>query len=200
MKIISILNSKGGTGKTTMAINIANCLSLDGKRSVILDADPQESCIDWMNARKSPLIPVLGIGEVVKDDYDYIIVDGPSKIENIIGRLVAQSDFVIIPITMSPLDIWDSRAIVNAVKKSQKDKNGRPVARFLFNRVIKNTKIRNDIESAIRELDIECFKSIVSQRIVFPDSLKNGECVFNSKNDDAKLEIQKVCEEVKELI
>ncbi|MFL1887601.1 AAA family ATPase, partial [Klebsiella pneumoniae] len=49
--IISVLNQKGGVGKTTLSVNIAARLAADGARVLLLDADPQGSALDWAAAR-----------------------------------------------------------------------------------------------------------------------------------------------------
>src|SRR5215469_16559215 len=59
--ILSILNQKGGTGKTTIAVHVAAGLARDA-RVLLIDADPQASALDWAAARKAnPLFPVVGL-------------------------------------------------------------------------------------------------------------------------------------------
>ncbi|MGC8703773.1 MAG: AAA family ATPase, partial [Thiomonas sp.] len=50
MKIIALLNEKGGTGKSTVATNLASALHLRGRRVVLVDADPQGTTRDWRSA------------------------------------------------------------------------------------------------------------------------------------------------------
>src|SRR5687767_265706 len=60
--IISILNQKGGVGKTTVALHITAGLSQEGHRVLLVDADPQGSARDWAAARQTPaLFPVVGM-------------------------------------------------------------------------------------------------------------------------------------------
>ena len=58
--IISILNQKGGVGKTTLAVHLATGLSRQGGRVLLIDADPQTSALDWSASREeAPLFPVV---------------------------------------------------------------------------------------------------------------------------------------------
>jgi chromosome partitioning protein len=49
--IISVINQKGGVGKTTLCTNLAGALAAEGRRVLVIDADPQGSALDWAAAR-----------------------------------------------------------------------------------------------------------------------------------------------------
>ena len=52
--IIAVINQKGGAGKTTIALNLAAALAAEGKRVLLVDADPQQTAQDWAAVRLSP--------------------------------------------------------------------------------------------------------------------------------------------------
>lgn len=60
--IISLLNQKGGVGKTTLAIHLATGIARQKKRVLLIDADPQASSLDWSATREADgLFPVIGL-------------------------------------------------------------------------------------------------------------------------------------------
>ena len=61
MTIISVLNQKGGSGKTTISSNLAHAIALDGHKVLLVDSDPQGSLRDWNEANGEELLPVVGL-------------------------------------------------------------------------------------------------------------------------------------------
>ena len=60
--ILAVLNQKGGSGKTTVAVHLAMAWVRQGARVLLIDADPQGSALDWSAARTvPPALPVLGL-------------------------------------------------------------------------------------------------------------------------------------------
>ena len=62
--IVSVLNQKGGVGKTTIAVNLAACFSRTGQRVLLIDADPQGSALAWSGVRQvEPHFIVVGMAK-----------------------------------------------------------------------------------------------------------------------------------------
>jgi chromosome partitioning protein len=72
--IVSILNQKGGSGKTTIATNIARALQIGGSKVLLVDADPQGSARDWAVANEEQPVPVIALDrpQLLKNDIKMI--------------------------------------------------------------------------------------------------------------------------------
>lgn len=207
--IISILNQKGGSGKTTIAVNVARGLQLEGHKVLIIDADSQASARDWYAAGDAELTPVVGIDRptLEKDirlfnkDYDFIIIDGPPKLENMAIAAIKCSNVVLIPVQPSPYDIWATEDLVDLIKARQSLANGCPKAAFIISRRIVNTKLGKAIRSVLSEYELPVFTYGTYQRTAYAKTVETGSTVLDAKpNSDAAQEIRAIVTELKEFI
>jgi chromosome partitioning protein len=109
--IISIVGQKGGTGKSTLACNIASILSKEGK-TLLIDTDNQCTTTQWFNVRykkvKGNKVKILQSTEklnTVKKLYDFIIVDVAGKDSKELRKIINSSDVLLIPVRPSLVDI-----------------------------------------------------------------------------------------------
>jgi chromosome partitioning protein len=201
MRVISFLNPKGGSGKTTSVINVGSCLARSGKRVAVVDTDPQMSVTNWSKAEKSMFDVYTASSEkdvyqVRKElsDYDYVIIDGAGSLSVITSAGVMVSDLVIIPVSPSPLDFSATGSVVDVLEAQAYN---RPVeARFLITRKIDQATMLSVLKESIAQTKIQLFRTAITQRQSYIKSILEGESVFESNDNAAKGEIEILTREI----
>lgn len=209
MEIWSLLNGKGGVGKTTLAINLAHALYLEGARVCLIDTDPQGSVREWQEAGKWDLYPVFAMdtkqsfkgirNALTSAGYDYLIVDTAGRIEEMVGIAITVSDKIIIPVQPSPFDVWASHEVADAAYRYQSMFKGSPAATFVINRFIKNTNLSKEVKEALAVYELPCCQNVVTNRVGYSHCATSGQTVFTMKQKDLCDEINNLLEELKKL-
>ncbi|MEM9670902.1 MAG: ParA family partition ATPase [Pseudomonadota bacterium] len=203
--IISVLNQKGGVGKTTIAVNLASAATLYGNRVLLVDADPQASAQAWSSARQiEPIFPVVGMAKPTlhKDlpslaaKYDLVIIDGAPRVNDLGRATILASDMVMMPVQPSPYDVWATNDTVSLIQEAQQYKEDLSAA-FLINRRIPNTAVGRDVREALAEFPFPTLETTIGQRVIFAESANLGLSVFEADPDcPAASEIGQLCEEL----
>jgi chromosome partitioning protein len=205
MKVISVLNQKGGVGKTTLAIHVATGLALKKRRVLLIDADPQGSALDWAAAREGePLFPVVGLPKAslhkelpaVAKGYDLVLIDGPPRVYDVARSAIMASDLILVPVQPSPYDVWAAHEIVDLLKEASVYKQDLKIV-FVINRKIANTAIGRDVTEALSGYPIPVLKAKISQRVAFAESATQGKSVFEfAPNSQASREMKDLINEI----
>lgn len=209
MMIISLLNQKGGVGKTTLAVNLAMGLAISGNRVMLVDADPQGSSLTWSGNREGEgPFPVVGIPKPtlhkelpkLADNYDFIIVDGPPRVYDVTRSAILASDLILIPVTPSPYDVWATEETVKVITEVKPFKEDLK-SFFVINRKIMNTVIGRDVIDALAGYDIPVMKSQLCQRVGFAETAGEGKTVLETAPESpASDEIRALIKEILEAL
>lgn len=206
--VIAVLNQKGGSGKTTIATNLAHALKRDGYTVLLIDSDPQGSARDWNEASGGNIIPVVGLDretlakdlQAISQGYDWIVIDGAPQIAKLSAAAVKAADLVLIPVQPSPYDIWACADLVDIIAARREVTNGKPKAAFVISRAIKNTKLSGEINQALSDYGLPVLKASTTQRVVYPTTAAEGLTVFSDPSSDAAREINTLKKEVLEVL
>lgn len=195
--IISILNQKGGTGKTTLSVNLTRAYHLHHQNALLVDSDQQGSSQKWHERSGGELIdmtclPLNTLHKDIlkyKDRYSRIIIDGVPRVSDVTICAIKAADLILVPVQPSPYDIWATEDLVRNIKDRIEMTEGRTKAAFIITRKIIGTKIGNEIYSELSQLGLPVFENGTSQRISYVTSVKEGVSVLDNeylKTESAK--------------
>lgn len=207
-QIIAVLNQKGGSGKTTIATNLAHALKLAEANVLLVDADPQGSARDWNEANGGQLLPVVGLDretlpvdlKAIMSGYDFVVIDGAPQIAKLAAAAVKTADVVLIPVQPSPYDIWAAADLVEVIKARQDITEGKPAAAFVISRAIKHTKLSGEVTEALNGYGFPILPHGTTQRVIYPTSAASGQTVFSEPNNPAIAEIEAIAKDILELL
>ncbi len=206
---ISILNQKGGVGKTTITSNLGEAFKRSGVSILLVDSDPQGSLRDWNEASEGEILPVVGLDRAtlakdiqsIKDQYDLVLIDGAPQSGKLAAAAIKAADLVLIPVTPSPYDVWACSDLVEALKARQEVADGKPPARFLISRARKNTRLSGDLAEALSGYDIPTLQAGTIHREIYAQTAADGLTVFHDKHpSDATSEIDAIKNEIMEIL
>jgi chromosome partitioning protein len=174
LKRIVVLNPKGGSGKTTLAVNIAGYMAWRGHRTALMDRDPQGSSTRWVRKRKPSQPAIHGISAFerdsrttrawqmrVPDGTERLIIDTPAAVDaHTLPDLVRDAYKIIVPVLPSDIDLHAcSRCIADLllVAKIKREENKIGV---VANRVRKNTLVYQSLMKFLQSLRIPIVATI----------------------------------------
>ena len=208
MPVVAILNQKGGTGKTTLSINLSSAFA-ELYPTLLLDADPQGSALDWADSGTAPQMNLdaleLQPGNILRDvrqlapSYDLVIIDGPPGIGRVSADAVRAADIVLIPTKPSPFDMWASSDIVEAVKARQNTTGGLPRAFFVITMARPRTRLVAQVDTALAEYGIPVLHARTTERVAYPMTAIEGKSVLDSKDKTAQREILAMRDEIERI-
>lgn len=150
MRTILVINSKGGAGKTTVTTNLAGYYASQKMRTTILDCDPQGSSLQWLRVRPSHhesihgsngappkgAISLNSIKAWVPENTEVLIIDAPAGVRGLLLKdLVRRSNFILIPVAPSPIDIHATADFVKDLFLSGGARNSKAQIGVVANRV-----------------------------------------------------------------
>ncbi len=205
--VFAVSNQKGGTGKTTLSMNLAAGLAKRG-RTLVVDADPQGSAGQWANLasddRPFPVSVIAVAGNLAREvnrfrqDYQYVVIDCPPTLETETTRLaMTVSDKILVPVLPSPIDLWASVRLSEALEQL-KFSNPQLQAYMVVNQVEPRNALSRAMQQALEEFDIPALSSVIRRRAVFRTSAIEGASVFcyGKRGLAAAEEVNSIIEEV----
>jgi chromosome partitioning protein len=205
MQVIALVGNKGGAGKTTLAINLASAFS-ELAPTILFDADPQGSSLQWCNiAGDTATLDVLdgsvNLADQVRSssDLSYCVVDCPPSVHSEQTQEALRiSDLVIIPVQPSPLDLWASVHIETEVNKAR-TANPDLRALLVINQSESRTRLSKLAAEALKELSLPAATTAIRRRVAHRNAMLEGRSVLQmgSRGAMAADEIRQLIDELK---
>ncbi len=204
--IISVVNLKGGVGKSTISQNMAVYFATEGVKVCIVDTDfEQQTSMKWIEQRgdRQPLIPVFAITEKalstnlseLKSTYQLVFIDGTPALSTLASRILLESDMVIVPITPTGFDLWSFEKFYERYNDI-KSRRGDDLSAYLVLNRFKKTSFHKGAEEAVKDFEIELLKTRIGDRMAYQECGLQGLSVIEGKDKKAAEEITNLCEEV----
>lgn len=179
MQVIGILNTKGGTGKTTLATCLA-VRAAQEKQVAVVDLDPQSSYSEWYARRSSPDNPALLVGEDRASDaieairlaspYEIILLDGPPGSILVTEDAIKVSSFVLIPIRASGLDIGSSRDCIQMCQDA-----GTPYLVVINGKGQHDGKLVQMAQELLASWKVPVAETIIPSRVQYVNAITTGQ-------------------------
>ncbi|MBX7210419.1 MAG: ParA family protein [Verrucomicrobiaceae bacterium] len=203
--IYGLTNSKGGVGKTTIAVHLAAWLAKKGRKVVFVDADPQSSASQWIKELSIgiKLEQVPESGEIIRrvaklsNDANDIVIDGPAGLSATTRAIMLQADRVFFPCGPSILDLRAASKAVLLLREAQKIRAGKPTGALIPNKLQKRGRLSREMMDAAKKLGIDVLAGL-SLRQSFADVAGQAKVVWQMGTTSllASHEMQQLMKEI----
>ncbi|MBS0320528.1 MAG: AAA family ATPase [Proteobacteria bacterium] len=185
MQTILVANPKGGSGKTTLATNVAGWLAGKRQKVVLEDRDPQRSSADWL-ARRPPLFPAIAgvpAGVSRKDvkalDPQWLVVDSPAGLAGEALRdAIRAADVMLVPITPSAFDTVATHRFLTQIAEYKAIKDGALAVGLVGMRIDARTHSAADLDVF---MEASGFPVVAHLRVtqVYIHAARDGASIFD---------------------
>ena len=184
MRSIMILNSKGGSGKSTISTNLASYYATEGKKVALVDFDPQASSLEWLSARGSGRKGILGIDAAtgslrVPRSVDYVIYDTPAAVYGKeLTAFLRRAQSIIIPVLPSPIDMRAATPFIQKVLDNGRIARKECRVALIANRCRENTNVYHQLGSFLKKVRRAPFISVLRETQNYNKAAERGLGIF----------------------
>lgn len=204
--IIVVANSKGGVGKSTLAVHLAAWLNAQGHKVTLADCDTQHSSSEWIR-EAAPEVDVVRLDDanaildqlpLLDQEADFVIADGPGSQTETSLALLLRAELAIVPCKASMLEVRALAKATDVLRKAQDIRKGVPKAVIVLSMIGKNYRLTQDMKDAAAALKLPLAKSALTLRQIYADAPGQAKVVWQmgSRARDAADEVRRVFEEI----
>lgn len=199
MPVISFANPKGGSGKTTLAMVLAQELSHQGSKVAVIDADPNAIIAKWAQVREEEgrdvpfkVVARPSEGELVgtitdlSKTYPFVLIDLEGTASRMVTRAFSRSNLVLVPLNPSPIDAGLAASAVKLIHEEGEALERRIPFRLVYSRVnaVIATKSYQRISKAINDAELPTLSTALVERAAFRDIFDFGKTLQELTNSE----------------
>lgn len=183
--MIVFTNSKGGVGKSTLAVHCAAWLFDHGFTTALLDADKQRSSSAWL-AEVEPQVTIRTattaeecavIAQELLRSHDFVVGDAPGGLEDLSRTLLILGDLAVFPISPSILDVRSVMTATEVLRYAQAIRGGMPEGRLVLNKMKTRGRISTQLRDESPKLGLKVATSVIRNLEIFCDAPQQGTVV-----------------------
>jgi chromosome partitioning protein len=194
-QIVSIVNQKGGCGKTTTAINALSWFSQKGLSTILIDTDEQSSSSRTIQELGLPFEQIFDATKLskrllsIREEYDHIIIDGPGGASEINRTIVNSSDLVIMPCKQFIYDVEGTQHTLAFLESAQAICRIPPVGVIFLNDVDERSAAFRQAQQFFSEESGNSFiflKQFIPHQLIIGRMGVQGQSIFQIKGKVAQ--------------
>jgi len=190
MKTILIANPKGGSGKTTLSVNIAGYLANRGLRVAMLDLDRQQSSALWLVTRPDDLPHIRTLDEKKEHANDWLVIDSPAGLHGKnLAHAVKLAHKIIVPVAPSLFDLGASRDFLKTLVEEKTVRKSKCQIGIVGMRMESRTRAAHALEYFLSSLDLPVL-AYLRETQVSVNSAFEGKSLFDLPHYLAERELE----------
>ncbi|WP_425038088.1 ParA family partition ATPase [Primorskyibacter sp. S187A] len=201
-QVICIAQQKGGSGKTTLAINLALGFTRAGKSVAVIDTDPQGSMGRWFMTRlerggepglEFATSSAWGVSYEVRklsDSYDIVIIDTPPKADSDLRPALRAADLALVPLATSHVDLWATESVLDLAQREDVP------TLVVMTRGRAGTKLSNEVAAQVVDLGSDVATQGLANRVIYAQTIGEGRAAVEAGASPARTEVDALTAEV----
>ena len=191
--ILALANSKGGVGKTTIAVHLVAWMAQQGHRVAFVDSDVQGSSSGWLGEaapdiktyRLLTADDIVAQLPLIQSEFDYVVVDGPAGLSEVTRAIMCLADLAILPCGPSVLDLRAVMDAVEVLRRIQEARNGLPTAVIVPNKLQPQYRLSKELVETVHGLEMPIGDGL-RLRQAYADAAGQGTLVWRMPTQSAR--------------